>query len=96
LFSLVTGVRISALRSRERPTTLEEKPASYRKAWRTWGLMRSGAGRRCVRVEVRVASPEPAVGGSVTPGTRLDNRWTMTCGYGFRRTGRTLSIGLRI
>jgi hypothetical protein len=26
----------------------------------------------------------------------LDNRWTMTCGYGLRRTGRTLSIGLRI
>ena len=26
----------------------------------------------------------------------LDNWWTMTCGYGFRRTGRTLGIDLRI
>ena len=25
-----------------------------------------------------------------------DTRWTLTCGYGFRRTGRTLSIDLRI
>ena len=26
----------------------------------------------------------------------LDNGWTMTCGYGLQRTGRTLSIDLRI
>lgn len=26
----------------------------------------------------------------------LDNRWTLTCGYGFWHTGRALSIGLRI
>jgi hypothetical protein len=36
------------------------------------------------------------VGRHRTRALMLDNRWTMTCGYGFRRTGRTLSIGLRI
>lgn len=36
------------------------------------------------------------VGRHRTQASMLDNRWTMTCEYGLQRTGRTLSIDLRI